>query len=166
MQLSKEELQHASVRVYLEQTVAPLLMDAMQHVARQRPSNPIRAIVQFLNERDPEHRRPAAPPGSKAAQAVAALRAKEDEAGPSGLARDGGGAVLGSGGEEDEPARKVSKPSNGTKIVIKKRPGAAPSGGEGGSKGGKLEEEKEDGAPLQQVDTAKGEIAPMDVGLA
>ncbi len=95
MQLTKEELQHASVRVYLEQTVAPLLMDAMQHVARQRPSNPIRAIIQYLEERAPDNKRPAAPPGSKAAQAAAARaaqkRSEEDSgaAGPSNTGQDG-----------------------------------------------------------------------------
>ncbi|CAD8138787.1 unnamed protein product [Paramecium octaurelia] len=49
-----KQLQALPIRNYLDQTVVPLLLQAMTEVAKVRPPNPIEFIAQFLLQNNPE----------------------------------------------------------------------------------------------------------------
>lgn len=42
------------VRAYLDQTVVPILLQAMSEVAKERPQYPIEFIANYLQEHNPE----------------------------------------------------------------------------------------------------------------
>ena len=48
------ELKAVPVRQYLDQTVVPILLQAMAEVANERPAQPIEFIINYLRENNPE----------------------------------------------------------------------------------------------------------------
>ena len=48
-----DESQTLSVRQYLDQSVAPLLIQAMSEVAKERPEKPIEYIIKYLRNNNP-----------------------------------------------------------------------------------------------------------------
>ena len=62
MQETHQEGSNASIRQYLDQTVAPLLIQAMSEVAKERPDRPIEYIIKFLRDNNPNNRNAAASP--------------------------------------------------------------------------------------------------------
>ena len=53
-----DELQNVPIRQYLDQTVVPILLQAMAEVSKERPQYPIEFIINYLRENNPEK-----PPG-------------------------------------------------------------------------------------------------------
>ncbi|CAK58275.1 unnamed protein product (macronuclear) [Paramecium tetraurelia] len=49
-----KQLQSLPIRNYLDQTVVPILLQAMTEVAKVRPSNPIDFIAQYLISNNPD----------------------------------------------------------------------------------------------------------------
>ncbi|GAQ85457.1 hypothetical protein KFL_002360090 [Klebsormidium nitens] len=50
----KLELHATPVRAYLEATVVPLLLQGLQHTARERPDNPVEYLAAFLLKNNPQ----------------------------------------------------------------------------------------------------------------
>ncbi|CAD8048435.1 unnamed protein product [Paramecium primaurelia] len=49
-----KQLQSLPIRNYLDQTVVPILLQAMTEVAKVRPPNPIEFIANYLMQNNPE----------------------------------------------------------------------------------------------------------------
>eukprot|EP00347_Sterkiella_histriomuscorum_P011506 403372194 len=49
-------LQSLPIRAYLDQTVVPILLSALSEVAKERPSNPVEFIANYLLEHNPDKR--------------------------------------------------------------------------------------------------------------
>ena len=49
-----EDVHSMSTRQYLDSTVVPILMQALNEVSKQRPQQPVDFIVQFLKDNNPE----------------------------------------------------------------------------------------------------------------
>ncbi|CAK87968.1 unnamed protein product (macronuclear) [Paramecium tetraurelia] len=49
-----KQLQQLPIRNYLDQTVVPILLQAMTEVAKVRPPNPIEFIASYLTQNNPE----------------------------------------------------------------------------------------------------------------
>ncbi|MCO5605032.1 hypothetical protein L7F22_059209 [Adiantum nelumboides] len=47
------EIRAKPIRMYLEETVVPLLLQGLQHLVLERPSNPIQYLAAFLLKNDP-----------------------------------------------------------------------------------------------------------------
>eukprot|EP00250_Pteridium_aquilinum_P026862 c33725_g1_i1 orf=222-713(+) len=47
------EIRAKPIRLYLEETVVPLLLQGLQHLVLERPSNPIQYLAAFLLKNDP-----------------------------------------------------------------------------------------------------------------
>jgi protein dpy-30 len=47
-------LQALPIRAYLDQTVVPLLLQALSEVAKERPANPVEFVAQYLLQHNPE----------------------------------------------------------------------------------------------------------------
>ena len=47
-------LQSLPIRAYLDQTVVPVLLQALSEVAKERPANPIEFVAKYLLEHNPE----------------------------------------------------------------------------------------------------------------
>lgn len=45
---SQQNLNNLPIRAYLDQTVVPLVLQGMAEVAKERPSNPIKYLAEFL----------------------------------------------------------------------------------------------------------------------
>ena len=45
------------IRAYLDQTVVPLLLQALSEVAKERPENPIEFVGNFLLKNNPERQK-------------------------------------------------------------------------------------------------------------
>jgi protein dpy-30 len=50
---SREHLQKLSTRAYLDETVTPLMMQALAAVARDRPEDPIDFVAHYLLKHNP-----------------------------------------------------------------------------------------------------------------
>ena len=48
-------------RAYLDQTVVPVLMQALSALVRERPADPIEFVAQYLLRNNPKARAPEAP---------------------------------------------------------------------------------------------------------
>jgi protein dpy-30 len=48
------QLQALPIRAYLDQTVVPLLLQALSEVAKERPANPVEFVAQYLLQHNPE----------------------------------------------------------------------------------------------------------------
>ena len=45
------------IRAYLDQTVVPILLQALSEVAKERPENPIEFVGHYLLKNNPEHQK-------------------------------------------------------------------------------------------------------------
>ena len=50
---SREHLQKLSTRAYLDETVTPLMMQALAAVARERPEDPVDFVAHYLIAHNP-----------------------------------------------------------------------------------------------------------------
>ncbi|KAM3136554.1 Protein dpy-30 [Paramecium bursaria] len=50
----RAQLQQLPIRNYLDQTVVPILLQAMTQVAKERPENPIEFVANYLLNNNPE----------------------------------------------------------------------------------------------------------------
>ena len=53
-QQQQNEIHNLSVRQYLDQTVVPLLLQALNEAGKERPNDPIQFIVNYLRANNPE----------------------------------------------------------------------------------------------------------------
>ena len=52
--IDENNLKGVPVRQYLDQTVVPILLQAMSEVSNERPQYPIEFIINYLRENNPE----------------------------------------------------------------------------------------------------------------
>lgn len=52
---TRDHLMKLSTRAYLDETVTPLLMQALAAVARERPDDPIEWVAHYLTSHNPRH---------------------------------------------------------------------------------------------------------------
>ena len=50
------QLQNMPLRMYLDKTVVPLLLQALTECAKERPQYPIEFVANYLHENNPEKR--------------------------------------------------------------------------------------------------------------
>lgn len=58
---AREKLNALPVRTYLDETVVPLLMQAMSAVSRERPEDPIEYLAHYLLAHNPRRNLDASP---------------------------------------------------------------------------------------------------------
>jgi protein dpy-30 len=47
-------LQQLPIRAYLDQTVVPILLQALSEVAKERPANPVEFVANYLLQHNPD----------------------------------------------------------------------------------------------------------------
>ncbi|CDW76176.1 dpy-30 homolog [Stylonychia lemnae] len=47
-------LQSLPIRAYLDQTVVPILLQALSEVAKERPANPVEFVANYLLQHNPD----------------------------------------------------------------------------------------------------------------
>ena len=55
--MKSSEMQSLPIRAYLDQTVVPILLQALSEVAKERPENPIEFVGKYLLENNPERKK-------------------------------------------------------------------------------------------------------------